>query len=478
MAQAGYTPVQLYYSTTPTSVPLAANLASGELALNIVDEKLFFKNSSGVVTVIASTGLLSPVLTFSGGTTGLTPSSATNGAVTLGGTLNIANGGTGQTTASAAFNALSPITTTGDLILGNGTNSASRLGIGANNYVLTSNGTTASWASIPSSMVYPLAGIPYSTGAAWGSSYSTSGLGSVIALVTSPSFTTPSLGAATATSVTVGTLNYTPANALFTAQNTVNSYTQIIIQNSNTGAASSADFVVNNSNSTDTTFYGDFGMNSSGYTGSGAFNQPNNVFLTATSSDLAIGTTTSHAIRFVVNGGTTDAATISAAGVLTLGSALGVASGGTGATSLTGILIGNGTSAFTTVTAPSGAVVGTTDTQSLSNKRITVRTVTIADAASVTINGDTTDQANQTNTQAVGTLTINAPTGTPTDGQKLVFRLQSTNVQTFSWNAIFAGGTTTALPTTSSGSSKYDYMGFFYNATASKWQLVGTSFGY
>jgi len=61
------------------------------------------------------------------------------------GTIGIAYGGTGQTTASAAFNALSPITTTGDLILGNGTNSATRLAIGTNTYVLTSNGTTASW---------------------------------------------------------------------------------------------------------------------------------------------------------------------------------------------------------------------------------------------------------------------------------------------------------------------------------------------
>lgn len=61
------------------------------------------------------------------------------------GTVAIANGGTGQTTASAAFNALSPVTSTGDLIVGNGTNSSTRLGIGTNGYVLTSNGTTATW---------------------------------------------------------------------------------------------------------------------------------------------------------------------------------------------------------------------------------------------------------------------------------------------------------------------------------------------
>ena len=69
-------------------------------------------------------------------------------AITYSGTaLPVANGGTGQTTASAAFNALSPVTSTGDLIVGNGTNSATRLAIGTNNYVLTSNGTTATWAA-------------------------------------------------------------------------------------------------------------------------------------------------------------------------------------------------------------------------------------------------------------------------------------------------------------------------------------------
>ena len=67
------------------------------------------------------------VSSFSAGTTGFTPSSATTGAVTLSGTLNVANGGTGQTTASTAFNGLSPITTLGDIIYGSATNTSSRL---------------------------------------------------------------------------------------------------------------------------------------------------------------------------------------------------------------------------------------------------------------------------------------------------------------------------------------------------------------
>lgn len=107
-------------------------------------------------------------------------------------TLAIGSGGTGQTTASAAFNALSPITSTGDLIIGNGSNSATRLAIGANNYILTSNGTTAAWAVAPASMVYPSAGIANSTGSTWGTSYAVSGTGDV-ALTTGASLTNPTI---------------------------------------------------------------------------------------------------------------------------------------------------------------------------------------------------------------------------------------------------------------------------------------------
>jgi hypothetical protein len=56
MAQAGYTPISLYYSSTTTNVPLSADLVSGELAINITDGKLFYKDNGGTVRVIAGTG--------------------------------------------------------------------------------------------------------------------------------------------------------------------------------------------------------------------------------------------------------------------------------------------------------------------------------------------------------------------------------------------------------------------------------------
>jgi hypothetical protein len=58
MAQAGYTPILIYGSGTASAVPLAANLTSSasgaELALNYADGKLYYKNSSGVVTLLAN----------------------------------------------------------------------------------------------------------------------------------------------------------------------------------------------------------------------------------------------------------------------------------------------------------------------------------------------------------------------------------------------------------------------------------------
>lgn len=53
MAQTGYTPIQLYHSTTPGAAPIAANLLPGELAINIADGKVFYENSSGAVSQLS-----------------------------------------------------------------------------------------------------------------------------------------------------------------------------------------------------------------------------------------------------------------------------------------------------------------------------------------------------------------------------------------------------------------------------------------
>lgn len=110
--------------------------------------------------------------------------------------------------------------------------------------------------------------------------------------------------------------------------------------------------------------------------------------------------------------------------------------------------------------------------------RVITRTLPLASATSLTMDCDVADIVTQANTQATGTLTVNAPTGTPVNGQKIMLRLTCTNVQTFAWNAIFRGSTDLPLPTASSGAGKEDYLGFIYDSSSSKWDLIAKNFGF
>jgi hypothetical protein len=104
MAQTGFTPIQLYRTTTAAAVPVNTNLADGELAINTTDEKLYFKNAAGTVKLLAAN------------------------------VTGVANGGTGATTLTA-----------NNVILGNGTSAPLFVAPSTTGNVLTSDGTT--WTS-------------------------------------------------------------------------------------------------------------------------------------------------------------------------------------------------------------------------------------------------------------------------------------------------------------------------------------------
>ena len=109
---------------------------------------------------------------------------------------------------------------------------------------------------------------------------------------------------------------------------------------------------------------------------------------------------------------------------------IGVADGGTGAVTFSsGILTADGTNAFTTITAPSGTIVGTSDTQTLTNKTINsaTNTITITESnisdlgsyitasSTDTLTNKTIDAANNTLSN-IGNSSLTNSSITVTDG--------------------------------------------------------------
>jgi hypothetical protein len=122
----------------------------------------------------------------------------------ISGPLTVAVGGTG----AASF-------TANNVLLGNGTSAFQVVAPGTSGNVLTSNGTT--WQSTTAaSQVYPGAGIANSTGSAWGTSYTTSGSGTVVALATTPTLTNPTVTNYVETLQAVGTVGASSTLSLTT----------------------------------------------------------------------------------------------------------------------------------------------------------------------------------------------------------------------------------------------------------------------
>jgi hypothetical protein len=122
----------------------------------------------------------------------------------------------------------------------------------------------------------------------------------------------------------------------------------------------------------------------------------------------------------------------------------------------------------TTVDINGGTIDGTT----ISTSRINIRASTTTSASSVTPDVASYDQYNFT-ALATG-LTINAPTGTPLDGQKLIFRfLDNGTPQTLTWNATYTA-IGVALPVITVA-NKTIYVGGVYNAYNTRWDVVAVA---
>ena len=363
MAATNYTPIQLYYSTTPAVAPVAGNLAYGELAINVADGKLYYKDSGNIVQILATQGT-----SVIGGST--TQIQYNNAGVLAGNAGMTFNSGTSTTTLTTLnlTNALGAIYggtgqsayTQGDVLYASATNTLAKLGIGTVNYILTSTGSVPQWSapgSITISTATNLAGglagsVPYQS------------------------------GAGATTFLTIGSVNQ-----IMTSTGSAPQWVSSI------SPASGGTGVANNAAST--------------LTISGSF-----------STTLTVSATT--------------ALTLPTSG---------------------------------TVTTNGGVVT-------LTNKRIDPRVSTAVSAASIAPDVASFDQYCLT-AQAVA-LAVNASTGIPVNGTKLLFRfLDNGTARAITWDATYVAIGVT-LPTTTV-INKTTYVGCIYNTNNTRWDVIAVT---
>jgi hypothetical protein len=439
-------------ATSATSATTATNVAGG------LSGSLPYQTAAGATSLLGigttgqvlsvSAGLPSwsnlsslGVSSFSAGTTGLTPSSVSTGAIVLAGTLAVANGGTGVTTSTGTGSVVlstSPTFTTPIL----GTPTSGNLS-NCTAFPAGSLGGTTLVSTVVSSS---LTSVGTLTSGAWNASLIPLTYGGTNANLTA----------------VAGGAVYSTASALaITAAGTTG---QILTSNGSsapTWSNNAATVSITDDTTTAATRYLLFAAATSGavtteYTSSTKlqFNPSTGAF-TATSLTPTNALTGTYGGTGVNNGSNT----ITIGGNVTFSGAF--------TQTLTA-------TATTSVTLPTTGTLATlAGTETFTNKRITPRVSTTTSSATPTINTDTTDQYGLTALAVNITSFTTNLSGTPTDGQKLWIYIVGTAARTITWGAKFESSTVT-LPSTTVTTNRLD-VGFVWNAASSVWRCVAVA---
>jgi hypothetical protein len=407
---------------------------------------------------IAGSGTVTSV-DVSGGSTGLTTSGGpvtASGTITLAGTLALANGGTGATTAAAARTALGLGTIA--------TQAASAVAITGG----TINGTSI------------------------GATTRSSG-----------DFTTLSGNSVTSTTPVLG-FNATNTIASF-GTTTASSYNQLIIQNQSNTAGASTNYVVSNNLGTDSTYYGEFGMNSSTFSASTPidfYSLNNGIYYSGHDGDVSVGS--GNGFKTYLTFGTSGQSShvINASGAIGLSTNLGTTpalSGTTGFGTSGQVLQSNGSAAAPTwVTPAAGTVTSVSGTGTVNGLTLTG---TVTSTGSLTLGGtlslvspppigtttpaevkvttgwspnfaltdaatvawDTTNQV-ATFTFVSTNRTMGAPTNLKNGAFYALAVIQNGGSNTLTWNSVFKWAAGVA-PTLSTAAGAKDYFTFRSDGT-------------